>query len=199
MDITATMIKELRDRTGAGVMDCRSALTEANGDLDRAAALIQQKGASTAAKKAGRETNQGLIESYIHPGNRLGALVEVNCETDFVARTDAFRELARELAMHVAAANPRYVSLESLPEGELEEMRGRLRQEAAEEGQGKPENVIDRIVDGRIRKFAEESCLLDQKWIRDDTKTIRELIQQTVQQTSENIQVRRFARYGLGE
>jgi elongation factor Ts len=197
MAISTADIKQLRDETGAGIMEARTALTEANGDVERAKTILRQKGAATAEKKAGRETGQGLVESYIHPGGRLGALVEVNCETDFVARTDAFKELARELAMHIAATNPTYVDLSSIPAEELEAKRQNLRQEALAEG--KPENVVDKMVDGRMKKYAEESCLLDQPWVRDPEKTIRQLVQETVQKTNENIQVRRFARYGLGE
>ncbi len=197
MSVSAAAIKELRDKTNAGVMDCRSALTEANGDLDKAADILRRKGAATAEKKAGRETSQGLVEAYIHPGGKFGALVEVNCETDFVARTDAFKELARDLAMHITAVNPQYVDLTSIPEPEIDAKRAQLRQEAL--GEGKPESVVDKMVDGRMKKFAEETCLLDQPWVKDPEKTIRQLIQETVGKTNENIKVRRFARYQLGE
>ena len=197
MSVSAAAIKELRDRTNAGVMDCRNALSESEGDVEKAEAILRKRGATMAEKKAGRATKEGLVESYIHPGGRYGALVEVNCETDFVARTDAFKALARELALHITAANPQYVDLSSIPEAELEARRSELRQEAIAEG--KPESVVDKIVEGRMKKFAEESCLLDQPWTRDNEKTIRELIQQTVQVTNENIQVRRFARFQLGE
>jgi len=197
MSVSAAAIKELRDKTNAGVMDCRSALTEANGDLDKAADILRRKGAATAEKKAGRETSQGLVEAYIHPGGKFGALVEVNCETDFVARTDAFKELARDLAMHITAVNPLFVDLTSIPEPEIEARRAQLRQEAL--GEGKPESVVDKMVDGRMKKFAEETCLLDQPWVKDPKKTIRQLIQETVGKTNENIKVRRFARYQLGE
>ncbi len=197
MSVSAAAIKELRDKTNAGVMDCRSALTEANGDLDKAADILRRKGAATAEKKAGRETSQGLVEAYIHPGGKFGALVEVNCETDFVARTDAFKELARDLAMHITAVNPLFVDLTSIPEPEIEARRAQLRQEAL--GEGKPESVVDKMVDGRMKKFAEETCLLDQPWVKDPEKTIRQLIQETVGKTNENIKVRRFARYQLGE
>ena len=197
MSVSAAAIKELRDKTNAGVMDCRSALTEANGDLDKAADILRRKGAATAEKKAGRETSQGLVEAYIHPGGKFGALVEVNCETDFVARTDAFKELARDLAMHITAVNPQYVDLTSIPEPEIDAKRAQLRQEAL--GEGKPESVVDKMVDGRMKKFAEETCLLDKPWVTDTEKTIRQLIQETVGKTNENIKVRRFARYQLGE
>lgn len=197
MSVSAAAIKELRDKTNAGVMDCRAALTEANGDLDKAAEILRKRGAMTAAKKAGRETNEGLVESYIHPGGRYGALVEVNCETDFVARTDAFKTLARELAMHITAANPQYVDMSAIPAHEVENQRRQLRQEALDDG--KPESVVDKIVEGRMKKYAEETCLLDQPWVKDPEKSIRQLIGETVQVTSENIQVRRFARFQLGE
>jgi len=196
-DITAATIKQLRDETGVGIMEARSALTEANGDIEKGKAILRQKGAATAEKKAGRATSQGLVEAYIHPGGRYGALVEVNCETDFVARTDAFKELARDLAMHITATNPQYVDLSLIPTGEIEAKRLQLRQEALAEG--KPESVVDKMVDGRMKKYAEEVCLLDQPWVKDPEKTIRQLIQETVSKTSENIQVRRFARYQLGE
>lgn len=197
MSVSAAAIKELRDQTNAGVMDCRAALTEANGDLEKAKVILSKKGAATAEKKSGRETGQGLVEAYIHPGGRYGALVEVNCETDFVARTDAFKELARDLAMHITATNPRYVDLNGVPEAELEAKKQEFRQEALAEG--KPEAIVDKIVEGKLKKYAEEVCLLDQPWVKDPEKTIRALIQQTVQTTNENIQVRRFARYQLGE
>src|SRR5579885_2694945 len=165
MAISAAAVKELRDRTNAGIMDCRAALTEANGDLDKAAAILRQKGAATAEKKAGRETNQGLVEAYIHPGGRYGALVEINCETDFVARTDAFKELARDLAMHITAINPRYIDLESIPAEELETRKQEFRQEALDAG--KPEAIADKIVEGKLKSYAEEVCLLDQPWVKD--------------------------------
>jgi elongation factor Ts len=196
-DISAATIKQLRDEVGVGIMDARSALVEANGDTEKAKVILRQKGAATAEKKAGRETSQGLVEAYIHPGGRYGALVEVNCETDFVARTDPFKDLARDLAMHITATNPLYVDLSSVPADELEAKRGQLRQEAL--GEGKPESVVDKMVDGRMKKYAEEVCLLDQPWVRDPEKTIRQRIQETVSSTNENIQVRRFARYQLGE
>lgn len=199
MEITATMIKALRDRTNAGVMDCRGALIEADGDIDKAVEVLQKRGAATAAKKSGRETGQGLVEAYIHPGGRYGALVEVNCETDFVARTDAFKELARDLAIHITASNPLYVDMDSIPADELEAKKAQLRQDAQSEAVGKPAAVLDKMVEGRIKKYAEEVCLLDQPWVRDPEKTIRQLLQSTVAVTNENIKVRRFARFQLSE
>ena len=197
MAASPKQISELRARTSAGMMDCRAALVEAGGDLEKAEAILRQRGAAVAAKKAGREARQGLVEAYIHPGGRYGALVEVNCETDFVARTDTFKELARDLAMHITATNPRYVDLTAVPAEELQAKTEELRREALAEG--KPETVVDQIVEGKLKKYAEEVCLLDQPWVRDPEMTIRERIHQAVATTNENIQVRRFARYQLGE
>ncbi len=200
MAITAAAIKELRDKTGAGMMDCRAALTEADGDVVKAESILARRGAATAEKKSGRETSQGLVEAYIHPGGKYGSLIEVNCETDFVARTDAFKELVRDIAIHVTGASPTpsFVDQDSIPSDVLEAKRTQLRLEAEEEGGNKPQNVIDRMIDGRMKKYVEEACLLDQPWVRDPEKTIRQLIQQAVQVTNENIKVRRFARFQLG-
>jgi len=200
MAISAAAIKELRDKTGAGMMDCRAALTEADGDVAKAEGILARRGAATAEKKSGRETSQGLVEAYIHPGGKYGSLVEVNCETDFVARTDAFKELVRDIAIHITGASPTpaFVDQDSIPSDVLDAKRTQLRLEAQEEGGNKPQNVIDRMVDGRMKKYVEEACLLDQPWVRDPEKTIRQLIQQTVQATNENIKVRRFARFQLG-
>jgi len=200
MAITAEAIKELRDKTGAGMMDCRAALTEADGDVVKAESILARRGAATAEKKSGRETSQGLVEAYIHPGGKYGSLIEVNCETDFVARTDAFKELVRDIAIHVTGASPTpsFVDQDSIPSDVLEAKRTQLRLEAEEEGGNKPQNVIDRMIDGRMKKYVEEACLLDQPWVRDPEKTIRQLIQQAVQVTNENIKVRRFARFQLG-
>jgi len=200
MAITAAAIKELRDKTGAGMMDCRAALTEADGDVVKAESILARRGAATAEKKSGRETSQGLVEAYIHPGGKYGSLIEVNCETDFVARTDAFKELVRDIAIHVTGASPTpsFVDQDSIPSDVLEAKRTQLRLEAEEEGGNKPQNVIDRMIDGRMKKYVEEACLLDQPWVRDPEKTIRQLIQQAVQVTNENIKVRRFARFHLG-
>jgi elongation factor Ts len=197
MSISAAAVKELRDKTGAGVLDCRTALAESGGDMEKAEGILRQRGVAMAEKKAGRETRQGLVEAYIHPGGRYGALVEVNCETDFVARTDTFKELARDLAMHITATNPRYVDVAGIPTAELHAIKEQLRREALAEG--KPQTEVDQIVEGRLKKYAAEVCLLDQPWVRDPEMTIRERIQQAVATTNENIQVRRFARYQLGE
>lgn len=197
MEITATMVKELREATGAGVLDCRKALEAAGGDMQKAALILREKGMIAAAKKAGRETREGRVEGYVHPGNRVGVLVEVNCETDFVARTASFQELAHELALHVAFANPRYVTAEDVPAEVLEAEKAKFRQEALSEG--KPEAVTERIVEGRLKKFYEENCLMEQPYVRDDKMRVRELVQQAIAQFGENIVVRRFARFELGE
>lgn len=196
-EITTAMVKELREATGAGVLDCRKALEQANGDMEKAAQILREKGAAAAAKKAGREAREGRIEGYVHPGNRIGVLVEVNCESDFVARTPQFQELAHELALHIAFANPRYVLPEEVPAETLETVKADFRRAALAEG--KPEAVVDRIVEGRLNKFYEDTCLMEQLYVRDDSIRIRDLIQQAIARLGENIIVRRFVRYELGE
>lgn len=197
MEITADMVKELRDRTQAGILDCKKALQETDGDFDKAAELLRQQGLSIAEKKAGREADEGLIEAYIHTGGNVGALIELNCETDFVARTDSFKALAHDLAMHIVAANPRFLSREDIPdefhEHELELYREQARQEE------KPEHVVDQIAEGRWNKYASEIVLLEQPYIRDLDKTVGELITEKVAELKENIVLRRFARFELGE
>jgi elongation factor Ts len=195
MSITVELVKDLRERTGAGVLDCRNALEDAEGDLEEAMRLLTKKGLAIAARKAERETREGLVESYIHGGGRLGVLVEVNCETDFVARTEDFRELAHDLAMQVAATNPRYVSRGDVPAEVLEEERRRYRQQL---GQDKSEGVLERILDGKLRKFYEEVCLLEQPFIKDEDSTVQDLIMGKIAKLGENIKVRRFARFELG-
>lgn len=196
-NITAAMVKELREATGAGILDCRKALEAADGDVEKAAQILRKKGAVTAAKKAEREAREGRIEGYIHPGNRIGVLVEVNCESDFVARTPAFQELTHELALHIAFANPTYLSPHDIPAGVLEAERANFRRAALAEG--KPEAVADRIVEGRLQKFYEDNCLLEQPYVRDDKIKVKELVQQAIAQLGENVVVRRFVRYELGE
>jgi len=196
MEITATLIKQLRDKTGAGVMDCKSVLSEAQGDLDKAEGLLRKRGQAKMSKMAGRETKQGLIDSYVH-GGRLGALLELNCETDFVARTDGFRELAHELAMHIAAANPRYVDRDSIPADELETRRAEFAAEAKAEG--KPERVLDQIVQGKLDKYLQELCLMDQPWVKASDQTVGDLVREYAAKTGENVRVGRFARFVLGE
>jgi len=197
MNISANMVKELREKTGAGVMDCKRALEESNGDVDKAIEYLRKQGIASAAKKAHRETKEGLIVSYIHPGNRLGVLLEVNCETDFVARTDEFRELAKNLAMQVAAANPLAVTREDLPQ-DLVEKEKEIYRAQAKEG-GKPDNIVDRIVEGKMEKFYQEVCLLEQPFIKDPEKSVKDIVIEAIAKLGENISVRRFVRYRLGE
>ncbi len=195
--ITPQMVKELRERTQAGMMDCKRALEETGGDMEKAIAYLREKGLAAAAKKAGRVAADGLVEAYIHPGGRVGVLIEVNCETDFVAKTDDFKQLVRDLAMQVAAARPQYVSRDEVPAAVLEEERRLYR--AAALNEGKPERVVDKIVEGRVEKFFKEVCLLEQPFIKDPDRTVNELIQEKIASLGENITVRRFARFERGE
>ena len=197
MEITAAMVKKLRDVTGAGMMECKAALTEANGNMEEAIAILRKRGLAQATKKAGRSTNEGLIGSYIHMGGKIGVLVEVNCESDFVARTEDFQSLAREIAMHVAAASPQYVRREEVPADVLERERSIYRGQM--EGQNKPAQVIDKIVDGKLNSFYEQVCLLDQPSIRDPKVTIAQTIQAAIAKLGENISIARFVRFKLGE
>jgi elongation factor Ts len=197
MEISSKQVKELRDRTGAGMMDCKKALTEASGDIEAAIDLLRSRGASKAAKRAGRETKEGAIGSYVHMGGKIGVLVEVGCETDFVARNDAFQELVRNLAMHIAAANPLAVSTDGIPAELVERERGVFREQVRTEG--KPENLWERIVEGKLKKFYQENTLLEQPWVRDPDMSIGQLVQEVSGKTGENIVVRRFTRYALGE
>jgi len=197
-DISADQVKELREMTGAGMMDCKRALQDAGGDLDKAVELLRQKGLASAAKRAGRAANQGLIESYIHFNNTVGVLVEVNCETDFVANTDDFRQLAKDVALHIASpAAPRFVSREEVPEEELDEERRMFEAQAKE--LGKPENVIPTIVEGKLKAFYEQTVLLDQVYVKDDSRTIQQLLDELGAKVGEKVAVRRFVRYKLGE
>ena len=197
MEITASMVKELRERTGAGMMDCKKALVETEGDFDKAVIFLREKGLAAASKRAGRETAEGVVDSYIHMGGRIGVLIEVNCETDFVAKTDQFRTLARDLAMQVAASKPLYVSRDEVPDDVIEGERQIYRSQALNEG--KPEKIADKIVEGRLEKFYQEVCLLDQPFIREPEKSVEELIRETIGLLGENITVRRFARFERGE
>ncbi len=197
MKISAEMIKELRAATGAGILDCRKALESANGDYDKAVDFLREKGLAKAAKRAGREASEGMVELYSHGNGRVGVMVEVNCETDFVARSEAFRKLAHEIALQIAAAAPRYVKEDEIPEEVLEHEREIARKRAIEEG--KPEKVIDRIVEGRLKKFKEEVCLMNQPYIRDDSISVEQLVMQNVAAIGENILIRRFQRWELGE
>ncbi|MCD6290210.1 MAG: elongation factor Ts [Anaerolineae bacterium] len=191
------MIKKLRAETGAGVLDCRNALQEADGDFEKAAELLREKGLAAAAKKASRETREGIIGSYVHTGARIAALVELNCETDFVARTPEFQQLAKDLAMQVVAARPEYLSPEDIPPEVIEQEKERYRAQMADSG--KPEHIIERVVEGKLEKFYEEVCLLRQPFIKDEGMTIQDVITQAIARLGENIVVRRFVRYELGQ
>ena len=197
MSVTPQMVKELRERTGAGMMDCKNALTETRGDVEGAVDALRKKGLAAAAKKAGRVTAEGAVGSYIHAGGKIGVLVEVNCETDFVARTDPFQELVRDIAMHIAAADPRFVRREEVTPDVLERERVIFREQAL--ASGKPEKVVERIVEGKIEKYFSEFVLLEQPFVKDPDKTVGQLIAEKVGKIGENIQVRRFSRYKLGE
>ncbi len=197
MSITAAQVKELRELTGAGVLDCRKALDETGGDLEKAAALLHERGVAKAAKRADRETREGVLDLYSHGGGRVGVMVEVNCETDFVARTEEFRTFAHEVALQIAANAPRWVQVEDVPEAIVEAEKARIRQEALAEG--KPEHIVERIVEGRLAKFLEDSCLLEQSYIRDDEKTVEQLLKETIASVGENITIRRFVRWEVGE
>jgi len=197
MEISAEMVKELRQRTGIGVMECKEALEESQGDIDKAIALLRKKGYARAKDKMNRETTQGLVQSYIHLDGKLGVLVEINCESDFVARNDEFKELARNIAMQIAASNPRFVSPEEIPAAELEEEKEIIRAQLKD--MKKPPEIIERIVEGKMKKFYEEVCLLYQPYIRDDKITVQQLIASHIAKIGENIRVRRFARFELGK
>jgi elongation factor Ts len=195
--VTAGMVKELREKTGAGMMDCKRALQKTDGDMEKAAEFLREKGLAEVSKRAGRIAAEGVIESYIHMGNKLGVLVEVNCETDFVARTDEFKEFARDIAMQVAAANPLYLSSEDIPAEALAKEKEILRAQALNEG--KPEKVVERIVEGRLAKYYSENCLLQQAFIKDPDKKISDLLSEKIARIGENIIIRRFVRFSLGE
>ena len=197
MAITAEQVKTLREKTGAGIMECKSALTEAGGDLEEATTILRKRGLAHAAKRAGRSTSEGLIGSYIHTGGKVGVIVEVNCESDFVARTDDFQMLVKELAMHIAASSPRYVRRDEVTPDVLEHERGIYR--AQLEGSGKPVQVIDKIVEGKLGSFYEQTVLLDQPSIRDPKTTVGQLVTAAIAKLGENITVSRFARFKIGE
>ena len=196
MPITAELVKELRERTGAGFMDCKNALTEADGDLDKAVTLLRERGLAAAAKKSGREAREGLVSSYIHTGGRVGVLIEVNCETDFVARTDEFQKLVRDLAVQVAGLAPLYVDQDGIPAEALEARKAELLKDEAV--QKKPESIRPQIVEGQLKKWFAQVCLLDQPF-RDEERTVGDLVTEKVSTIGENIRVRRFVRYALGE
>lgn len=195
--ISAQLVKELREVTGAGVLEAKKALESTNGDFDKAVDLLREKGAARAAKRADRTANEGIIELYAHPGNRVGVMLELNCETDFVARNEQFRELAHNIALHIAAASPRYLRIEDVPTGELDREVEVLKSQALAEG--KPAAIIEKIVAGRVSKFYEEICLLEQPYIKDEKVKVKDLLTEAVRTIGENIMIRRFARYALGE
>jgi elongation factor Ts len=197
MSIPASQIKELREATGAGVLDCRTALEESNGDLQAAISVLQQKGLAAAARRADREIRNGVLDLYSHGEGRVGVMVEVNCETDFVARTVEFRNFAHEIALQIAATSPRWIGREDVPSELIEAERQDARKLASDDG--KPEGVIDRITEGRLEKFYGENCLLDQAYIRDEDVTVAEVLQETIAKTGENIGIRRFERWSVGE
>jgi elongation factor Ts len=195
--ISAGMVKELREITGAGMMDCKKALVETNGDMEKAIEYLREKGLAAAAKKAGRITTEGIVESYIHGGGRIGVLVEVNCETDFVAKTDEFKELVKDIAMQIAAMRPLYVSKDDVPEEVIEKEKNILKAQALNEG--KPAQVVEKMVEGRLKKYYEEVCLLEQPFIKDNDKTVKQLVNEKIAKIGENINIRRFVRFELGE
>ncbi len=196
MNITSQMVKDLRDKTGAGMMDCKKALSEHDGDMEKAIDFLRQKGLAVAAKRAGRATSEGVVETYIHAGGKLGVMVELNCETDFVAKTDDFRQFARDVAMHIAAANPVSLSREDVPADIVERERQIYVQQALDTG--KPENIVEKMVVGKIDRFLSEICLLDQQCVKNPDKTIQEMITELVGKMGENISIRRFARFQVG-
>nr|MBN2276961.1 translation elongation factor Ts [candidate division Zixibacteria bacterium] len=197
MDISAQMVKELREKTGAGMMDCKKALTATGGDFDKAVDFLREKGIAKAASKAGRSTKEGIIASYIHAGSKLGVMVEINCETDFVARTDDFQSFAKDIAMQIAAANPLSVSRDNVDAAVIEKEREIYRQQALNEG--KPEKIVNKIVDGKLDKYYSEVCLLEQPFVKDGDKTIRDVVTEAIARLGENIEIKRFIRFQLGE
>jgi elongation factor Ts len=197
MEITAQMVRELRERTGAGMMDCKAALSEAAGNIENAIDVLRTRGVAKAAQKVGRATSEGVVSAYIHAGGKVGVLVEINCETDFVARTDDFQSLVRDVALHIAAADPKFVRREEVTPELLEREKAIYREQAL--ASGKPANVVDRIVAGKVEKFYGESVLLEQPFVKDPEKTINQLVAERVAKVGENIQIRRFARFKVGE
>lgn len=197
MEITAAMVKDLRQATGAGILECKNALLETDGDMDGSIQILCERGTVKAAKKADREARDGLIGHYVHPGSRVAALVEVNCETDFVARTDAFQAFVHDMAMQVVAAQPDYVRVEDIPSEVIEEEKRAYRQQMLDAG--KPEHILDRIVEGKLRKFYEDKCLLEQGFIKDEDKAVGALLTEMIAKVGENIVIRRFARMQVGE
>ena len=197
MSFTAQDVKALRERTGSGMMDCKKALTETNGDMEKAIDYLREKGMAKAAKKAGRIAAEGIVDSYIHMGGKIGVLLEINCETDFVARGDQFKNLAHDICLHIAAANPLYLTKEEVPADVLEREKAVLKAQALEEG--KPLNIVEKMVEGRIKSFYDDNCLLNQKFVKDPSKTIEQLVIEATATIGEKIAIRRFVRYEMGE
>jgi elongation factor Ts len=196
-NISAAMVKQLREKTGAGMMDCKNALSEVNGDVEKAIELLRKKGLATARKRAGRALSEGMIQSYIHMNGKLGVLVEVNCETDFVAKNEDFQDFTKNLAMHIAATNPLGIAPEDISQEIIEKEKEIYRAQALE--MGKPENVVDKIVEGKLNKFYEENCLLNQPYVRDTDMSIADLLNELIAKIGENISIKRFVRYQIGE
>jgi len=196
-EITASMVKELREKTGVGMMDCKKALTEADGDMEKAMEVLRKKGIAKAAKRADREAKEGVIEAYIHPGSKLGVMVEVNCETDFVSNTDDFKQFARNIAMHIAASSPLAVDREEMDQEAVQKEMDILKEQAKNEG--KPDHIAEKIVAGRLEKYYAENVLLEQPYVKDPDKTIKELLTETIARVGENIAIKRFSRFRLGE
>ncbi|MCK5032534.1 MAG: translation elongation factor Ts [Calditrichia bacterium] len=196
-DITAAMVKELRDKSGAGMMDCKKALQESDGDLEKSVALLRKKGIAAAEKRANRAANEGRIESYIHPGSKLGVIVEVNCETDFVAKTDDYQKFSRDIAMHVAASAPRFVKREEVDQESIDKEMEIYKDQA--KNQGKPEAIIEKIAAGKLDKFYSEVCLMEQPFVKDPNITIKDLLTDTISKLGENITISRFSRFKIGE
>lgn len=196
MNITSQMVKDLRDKTGAGMMDCKKALSENDGDMEKAIDFLRQKGLAVAAKRAGRATSEGIVETYIHAGGKLGVMVELNCETDFVAKTDDFREFARDVAMHIAAANPVSLTRDDVPADIVERERQIYVQQALESG--KPESIVEKMVTGKIDRFLSEICLLEQQFVKNPEKSIQDMLTELIGKMGENVSVRRFARFQVG-
>lgn len=195
--VSAAAVKELREKTGAGMLDCKKALESANGDMNKAIEVLREKGLAAAANKAGRVATEGAVGSYIHGGGRIGVLVEINCETDFVAKTDQFKDFVKDIAMHISASNPKYINRDEVPQDELEKEREILKAQALNEG--KPAHIVDKMVEGRLSKYFEEFCLLEQSFIKDPDKTIETLVREKIATIGENISIRRFVRFELGE
>jgi len=196
-EISAAMVKELREATGSGIMDCKRVLAEAGGDMQKAIDLLRKKGLAKAAKRAGRSTSEGIVYSYIHTGAKLGVLVEINCESDFVAKNEGFAAFAKDIAMHIAAANPAGLTSDDVDPAVIEKEREIYKAQMLEEG--KPENIIDKIVDGKVEKFYKEVCLMSQQYVKDPQKTIEDVLKETIGKIGENIQIKRFVRFQIGE